>query len=62
MPVLVGTGLIFAAGQFGTALGAAVLGRIVPPSARQRLMGPPAVAACGALLLCWLWTSLPAHC
>ncbi len=59
MPVPIGTGLMFAAGPFGTALGAVVFGRMVPPPARQRLMGPMAVAACGVLLLCGLRTSLP---
>jgi MFS family permease len=60
LPIPIGTGLMFAAGPFGTALGAVVFGRMVPPSVRQRLMGPMAVAACGVLLLCLLWMSLPA--
>jgi MFS family permease len=59
LPIATGTGLVFAAGPFGTALGAVVFGRMVPPGVRQRLMGPMAVAACGVLLLCLLRTSLP---
>jgi Major Facilitator Superfamily len=58
LPVPIGTGLIFAAGPFGTAVGAVALGRAVPPAWRQRLMGPLAVAACGLLLLCWLHPGL----
>ncbi len=54
LPIAVSTGLIFAAGPFGTAVGAVAFGRMVPPSLRQRWMGPLAVAACGLLLLCWL--------
>ena len=54
LPIPVSTGLVFAAGPFGTALGAVVLGRLVPPASRQRLIGPLATAACGLLLLCWL--------
>jgi MFS family permease len=54
LPLAVSTGLIFAAGPFGTAVGAIIFGRMVPPTARQRWMGPLAVAACGILLLCWL--------
>ncbi len=54
VPVPVGTGLIFAAGPFGTAVGAVVLGRFVAPDRRQRLMAPLAIAACGLLSLCWL--------
>ena len=56
--VLVGTGLLFAAGPFGTAVGAIIFGRIVPSTARQRWMGPLAVAACGLLLLCSLHPGL----
>jgi MFS family permease len=58
LPIPIRTGLVFAAGPLGTALGAVVFGRIVPPSVRQRLMGPMAVAACGVLLVCWLRTGL----
>lgn len=53
LPIAVSTGLIFAAGPFGTAVGAVVFGRAVPAAARQRWMAPLAVAACGLLLLCW---------
>jgi MFS family permease len=59
VPIAIGTGLVFAAGPFGTALGAVVFGRMVPPRVRQHLIGPMAVAACGVLVLCWLRTSLP---
>jgi MFS family permease len=52
------TGLIFAAGPFGTAVGAVIFGRMSRPSVRQRLMGPMAVAACGVLVLCALHTGL----
>lgn len=58
LAIPVSTGLVFAAGPFGTALGAVVLGRVVPQASRQRLMGPLAIAACGLLLLCWLWPGL----
>jgi MFS family permease len=58
LPVPIGTGLVFAAGPFGTAVGAVVFGRMTPPSARQHLMGPMAVAACGLLVLCVLHTGL----
>ncbi len=54
LPIPISTGLVFAAGPLGTALGSVVLGRIVPRAARQRLMGPLAVAACGLLVLCGL--------
>jgi MFS family permease len=60
LPIAVSTGLVFAAGPFGTAVGAVVLGRIVGPALRQRLMGPLAIAACGLLALCWLNAGLPA--
>jgi hypothetical protein len=43
---------VFAAGPFGTALGAVVFARMVPPAIRQRWMGPMAIAASGLLLLC----------
>jgi MFS family permease len=54
LPVPVATGLLFAACPFGTALGAVVVGRLIPRATRQRLMGPLAVGSCGLLLLCWL--------
>jgi MFS family permease len=60
LPIPIGTGLIFAAGPFGTALGAVVLGRVVGPASRQRLMYPLAIAACGLLALLWLKPDLPA--
>jgi len=52
MPTAIVVGLIFAAGPLGTAVGAVVFGRMVDPPRRLRLMGPLAVAACAALLLC----------
>jgi MFS family permease len=58
LPIAVSTGLIFAAGPFGTAVGAVLFGRMAPPSSRQRWMGPLAVAACGVLLLCWFQPGL----
>jgi MFS family permease len=60
LAIPIGTGLVFAAGPLGTALGAVVFGRMVPPPVRQRWMGPMAVAACGVLLLCWLPVGLVA--
>jgi MFS family permease len=54
VPIAVSTGLIFAAGPFGTAVGAVVFGRVVPAESRQRWMGALAAAACGVLLLCWI--------
>jgi MFS family permease len=54
LAIPIGTGLVFAAGPLGTALGAVIFGRMAPPAVRQRWMGPMAVAACGVLLLCWL--------
>jgi MFS family permease len=56
--IAIGTGLIFAAGPFGTAVGSVVFGRLVPQDVRQRWMGPLAVAACGVLMLCALRTGL----
>lgn len=58
LSIPVATGLVFAAGPFGTAIGAVVVGRVIPVPARQRLMGPLAVACCGLLLLCWLHAGL----
>jgi MFS family permease len=60
LAIPISTGLVFAAGPFGTAFGAVVLGRLVPPASRQRLMGPLAALACGLLLLCWLRPGLVA--
>jgi len=57
-PIPISTGLVFAAGPFGTALGAVVFGRMVPQASRQRWMGPLAVGACGLLLFCWLQPGL----
>jgi MFS family permease len=59
LPIPVSTGLVFAVGPFGTAAGAVLVGRIVPPARRQGLMGPLAVGACGLLVLCFLKPSLP---
>jgi MFS family permease len=50
LPLPVATGLIFAAGPFGTMLGAVAFSRFVPPRQRQRWLAPLAVAACGVLL------------
>jgi MFS family permease len=58
LPIAVSTGLVFAAGPFGTAVGAVLFGRIVPPGSQQRWMGPLAVTACGVLLLFWLQLGL----
>ena len=58
MPPAVAAGLVFAAGPFGTALGAIAFGRMVDPPRRLRWMGPLAVACCCALLLCALHPSL----
>jgi MFS family permease len=54
VPMAVAAGLVFAAGPFGTALGAIIFGRMVDPPRRLRWMGPLAVGCCGALLLCAL--------
>jgi MFS family permease len=58
--IAISTGLVFAAGPFGTALGAVVLGRLVPQAWRQRLTSPLAIAACGLLALLWLRPDLVA--
>ena len=58
LAIPIATGLVFAAGPFGTAVGAVVLGRTITPAARQRWMGPMAVAACGVLLFCALQPDL----
>ena len=51
LPLAVATGMIFAAGPFGTMIGAIAFSRFVPPRLRQRLLAPLAAAACGALIL-----------
>ncbi|MBO0789324.1 MAG: MFS transporter, partial [Actinobacteria bacterium] len=60
LPLPVGAGLVFAAVPFGTAVGALVVGRLVPPDMRRRALGPMAVAACGVLALCWAHPGLAA--
>jgi hypothetical protein len=60
LPLAVGTGFVFAAIPFGTAVGAFVIGRVVSPARRQRWMGGMAVGACAVLMLCWLHPSFPA--
>lgn len=52
MPTAVAAGLVFAAGPFGTAIGAIAFGRLVDPPARLRWMGILAVMACGVLIAC----------
>ena len=59
-PLAVGTGLIFAAIPFGTAVGTFILGRLVSPARRQRWMGGMAVGSCAVLMLCWLHPGFPA--
>jgi hypothetical protein len=54
LPIPISTGLVFAAGPFGTAVGAVAFSRMVPQVLRQRLMGPLAIAACGLLVMCLL--------
>jgi MFS family permease len=60
LPLAVGTGFIFAAIPFGTAVGAFVIGRVVSPDRRQHWMGGMAVGACAVLMLCALHPSFPA--
>lgn len=60
LPLPVGAGLVFAAVPFGTAVGAVVVGRLVPPDMRRRALGPMAVVACGVLTLCWTHPGLAA--
>jgi MFS family permease len=60
LPLPVGAGLVFAAVPFGTAVGAVVVGRLVPPAMRRRALGPMAVVACGVLTLCWTHPGLAA--
>jgi MFS family permease len=58
LAIPISTGFVFAAGPFGTAVGAVVFGRLVTPAIRQSWMGPMAIAACGVLLLCALQPDL----
>lgn len=51
LPLAAGTGLVFAAIPAGSALGAFVLGRLVSPDRRERLIGPLAVGSCASLVL-----------
>jgi MFS family permease len=50
LPAAVATGLVFAAGPFGTMIGAIAFSRFVPPARRQAWLGPLAIAACGVLV------------
>jgi MFS family permease len=52
LPLAVATGLVFAAVPFGSALGAIAFSRRVAPGRRHLWMGPLAIGACGALILC----------
>jgi MFS family permease len=52
-------GAILAAGAFGQTVGAIILSRFVTPSARLRVMGPLAVAACAIPVLFFLRPALP---
>jgi hypothetical protein len=54
----IATGLIFAAGPFGTMIGAIAFSRFVPPGLRQRWLAPLAAMACGVLVLLVLRVSL----
>lgn len=51
LPLAVATGVIFAAGPFGTMVGAVAFSRLVQPQQRQRLLAPLAATACGVLIL-----------
>jgi hypothetical protein len=51
LPSAVATGLVFAAGPFGTMLGAIAFSRFVSPARRQTWLGPLAIGACGILVL-----------
>ena len=51
LPTAIATGLVFAAGPFGTMTGAIAFSRFVPPERRQSWLGPLAIAACGVLAL-----------
>jgi MFS family permease len=52
VPLAIGTGLVFAAIPFGTAVGTFVLGRVVSPGRRQHWMGGMAMGSCAVLVLC----------
>jgi hypothetical protein len=56
----IATGLVFAAGPFGTMTGAIAFSRFVPPAERQRWLAPLASAACGVLVLAGLRLNLVA--
>lgn len=60
LPLAVGTGLVFAANPFGTAVGAYLLGRRISPGSRQWLMRPLAIGSCAVLTLCWWQPGYPA--
>jgi MFS family permease len=51
LPAAVATGLVFAAGPFGTMIGAIAFSRFVSPDRRQTWLGPLAVGACAVLVL-----------
>jgi MFS family permease len=57
--VAVVAGLVFASGPLGTALGAAVFGRLVSQERRLRWMGSLAMLTCAILILCLLRPDLP---
>jgi hypothetical protein len=59
-PLAVGTGFIYAAIPFGTAIGTFILGRLVSPARRQRWMGGMAIGSCAVLMLCGLHPGFPA--
>lgn len=51
MKLAVATGLVFAAGPFGTMAGSIVFSRLVSPERRDAWLGPLAMSSCGVLLL-----------
>jgi MFS family permease len=51
LPQAIATGLVFAAGPFGTMAGSIAFSRLVPPGRRQAWLGPLAIAACADLAL-----------
>jgi MFS family permease len=51
LPLAVATGVIFAAGPFGTMVGAIAFSRLLSARQRQHWMAPLAAAACGVLIL-----------
>jgi MFS family permease len=59
VPLAIGTGLVFAALPFGTAVGTFLLGRAVSPPRRRRWMGPMAIGSCAVLMLCWTQPGAP---